>query len=183
MAGESLFVASALSGCFALSAMAKLVRPEPFEAFLRSLLPQVLARRSTTVGLATTEMLVAALLLSPGRWIGALGAVTLSIGFVAVSVKARLSAAPPCGCFGAFDAESPHWVTLARAVTVLTVATYYLVVLHEAHGETPADAVFISMLGFAVGSGVALTVTLVGTIIEFRPVLHRMLETERTRSA
>ena len=181
--GESVFVASTLSGCLALSATAKLVRPEPFEAFLRSLLPKVSLRRSITVGLATTEILVAALLLSPSRWIGSIGAAALSTGFVAASLKAWRSGAPGCGCFGGFDAESPHWVTLARALTVLTAATYCMIGLAGADRETSGGAVFISILGFTVGSGVALTMTLAGTIIEFRPVLQRLLETEGSRSA
>jgi hypothetical protein len=175
---ESLFVASALSGCFALSAAAKLAQPEPFEAFLQSLLPRVLVRRWMTVGLATTEIVVAALLVSPSRWFGALGAAALSIGFVGASLKAWRAAAPGCGCFGGFDADSPHWVTLTRAATTLTAATYCVIVLAGAHRGTPGHAVFISTLGFAVGSGVALTMTLVGRIVEFHPVLRGVLETE-----
>jgi hypothetical protein len=159
--------------------MAKLLRPEPFEAFLQSLLPGVRVRRSQTVGLATIEILVAALLLSSSRSIGALGAVTLSIGFVAASVRARHSSAPGCGCFGGFDAESPHWVTLARSLAVFGAATYCVIALLFMGHEQTTEAVFISTLGFVAGAAVALTMTLAGTIIEFRPVLRAMLESER----
>ena len=179
--GESFFIAGAVSGCFALSAIAKLQQPEPFEAFVGSLIPQVPARRSITLGLATIEILVAALLLSPSRWIGAVLAVILSSGFVAASLKAQRSAAPGCGCFGALDAESPHWITLARSVGVLAAAAYCLVAFAAAHPGPPNDAVFGSILGFVVGAGLALTMTLIGAIIEFRSVLHQLLEPEINR--
>lgn len=116
-----------LAAVLILSGLAKLRDPGATASMIRALrLPMVLRRPLVAPALPWVELAVAALLLLPGRWTYALGALLASALFVAfLLVIARamtFSPRPRCGCFGRVGDHRVSGRTVLRNALLVALA-------------------------------------------------------------
>jgi hypothetical protein len=171
-----VFLVAAVSGSFLLSALLKLAQPAPFRLFLDTVIADATSTRTAARALPALEFVIGIALLSPiSRW-AAVGAATLSFAFLAVGLRAvRMSPGPGCGCFGALDATTPHWLTLVRAVGLAAAAVGCFALSFSNGARISTGSGFILVAGLLAGVGLALSTTLLGRLIAFRRTLRPLL--------
>jgi hypothetical protein len=178
------FLAGAVGGSLLLSGVLKLRQPAAFRAFLDSLVTRERWNRVIELVVPVLELATGGLLLTPFARAGALGALVVSLAFAVAALWAvRRSTAPGCGCFGALDATTPHWLTLVRALLLVAAALgCSLLLLRAGAPGFPARAGRATTFGVLSGIGLALTLTVAGQVIEFRNSLRALVVSDSDQS-
>ena len=154
------FACGGVAAALLISGGLKLAQPSLFLQFSWEIgIPKAVRRVTPAVPLL--ELIVGVGLISPIYRTASLVAALLTTLFVVAAANGFKVPAHTCGCFGSLDATTPPWLTLTRAVLLMTAAWFCFIQAVQYDQRAAASDM---ALGLLAGTGLAASLVLVGQI-------------------